>query len=55
MRNKPIFYWMFMLSACALLAIGRVYDERLVIANVNLVVVVSIIYLFLVVFMLFSI
>ena len=55
MRNKPIFYWMFMLSACALLAIGRVYDERLVIANINLVVLVSIIYLFLVVFMLFSI
>jgi len=50
-----MFSWVFMLSACALLAIGRVYDERFVIANINLVVLVSIIYLVLVVFMLFSI
>jgi O-antigen ligase len=55
MRNKSMFSWVFMLTACALLAIGRVYDERLVIANINLVVLVSIIYLVLVVFMLFSI
>ena len=44
-----------MLSACALLAIGRVYDERLVIANINLVVLVSIIYLVSVIFALFSV
>ena len=52
MRNKSIFSWVFMLSACALLAIGRVYDERLVIANINLVVLVSIIYFVSVVFIL---
>ena len=55
MRNKSLFSWVFMLSACTLLAIGRVYDERLVIANINLVVLVSIIYLVSVVFILFSI
>ena len=45
MRNKPIFYWVFMLSACALLAIGRMYDERLLILNINLSVIISIFYL----------
>jgi len=55
MRNKSLFSWVFMLSACALLAIGRVYDERLVIANINLVVLVSIIYFVSVVFVLFSV
>jgi len=55
MRNKSLFSWVFMLSACALLAIGRIYDERLVIANINLAVLVSIIYLVSVVFVLFSV
>jgi len=50
-----MFSWVFMLSACALLAIGRVYDERIVIANINLVVLVSIIYLVSVAFILFSV
>jgi O-antigen ligase len=55
MRNKNIFSWVFMLSACALLAIGRVYDERLVIANVNLVILISVAYLLSVIFVFFSI
>ena len=50
-----MFSWVFMLSSCALLAIGRVYDERLVIANINLVVLVSIIYFVSVIFVLFSV
>ena len=50
-----MFPWVFMLSSCALLAIGRVYDERLVIANINLVVLVSIIYFVSVIFVLFSV
>jgi len=50
-----MFSWVFMLSACALLAIGRVYDERLVIANINLALLISIIYLVSVVFILFSV
>ena len=55
MRNKTLFSWVFMFSACALLAIGRVYDERLVIANVNLVFFISIVYLVSVVLVLFSV
>jgi len=45
MKNNALFSWLFMLSACALLAVGRVYDERLVIAGINLVVLVSVVYL----------
>ena len=55
MLNKFIFSWMFMLSSCALLAIGRVYDERLSIANINLLIPVSIIYVISIAFILFSI
>jgi O-antigen ligase len=55
MKGKTFFSWLFMLSSCALLAIGRVYDDRLEIANINLVVLVSIIYLVSVVFVLFSV
>ena len=45
MKGKTFFSWLFMFSACALLAIGRVYDDRLVIAGINLVVIVSVVYL----------
>ena len=55
MSAKTITSWAFLFFSCALLAIGRVYDERLVIANINLVVLVSIIYLVSIVFVLFSI
>tara|TARA_B100000767_G_scaffold108233_1_gene103744 strand:+ start:1480 stop:2688 length:1209 start_codon:yes stop_codon:yes gene_type:complete len=55
MSAKALNVWIFILSSCALLAIGRVYDERLEIANINLGVFLSIIYLTSVIFMLFSI
>ncbi|MAW21299.1 MAG: hypothetical protein CMD16_02745 [Flavobacteriales bacterium] len=55
MNSKTIFSWLFILSSCALLAIGRVYEERLFIYNVNLAILISIIYLVLVCFLLFSI
>jgi O-antigen ligase len=55
MKIKDLFIWVFMLSSCALLAIGRVYDERLEIAGINIGVFLSVIYLISVVFMLFSI
>jgi len=45
MKGNAFFSWVFMFSACALLAIGRVYDDRLVIAGINLVVIVSVVYL----------
>jgi len=45
MKGNAFFSWAFMFSACALLAIGRVYDDRLVIAGINLVVIVSVVYL----------
>ena len=44
MKIKNIFSWMFLFSASALLAIGRVYDERLEIFEVNFSIVLSIIY-----------
>jgi O-antigen ligase len=48
-------YWIFILSSCALLAIGRVYDERLEIADINIGVLLSIIYFVSVIFILSSI
>jgi O-antigen ligase len=55
MKGNPFFSWVFMFSACALLAIGRIYDERLSILDVNLSVIISTIYLFAVLIILFSI
>lgn len=55
MSAKTLNLWIFILSSCALLAIGRVYDERLEIADINLGVFLSVIYLASVIFMLFSI
>tara|TARA_B110000444_G_scaffold109445_1_gene103305 strand:- start:3365 stop:4570 length:1206 start_codon:yes stop_codon:yes gene_type:complete len=47
--------WIFILSSCSLLAIGRVYDERLEIFDLNLGVILSVIYFISVLFALFSI
>jgi len=55
MLVKTFISWVFLFSSCALLAIGRVYDERLEIFDINIGVVLSIIYLLSVVLMLFSI
>ena len=55
MSAKTINSWIFLFFSCALLAIGRVYDERLEIAEINLGIFLSVIYLVSVIFMLFSI
>ena len=55
MSAKTINSWIFLFLSCALLAIGRVYDERLEIAEINLGIFLSIIYLVSIIFMLFSI
>jgi O-antigen ligase len=55
MSAKTINSWIFLFFSCALLAIGRVYDERLEIAEINLGIFLSVIYLGSVIFMLFSI
>ena len=55
MSAKTINSWIFLFLSCALLAIGRVYDERLEIAEINLGIFLSVIYLVSVIFMLFSI
>ena len=44
MKIKNIFSFSFILLACAMLAIGRVYDERLAVFGVNLSVVIFIAY-----------
>jgi len=55
MKVNNLFNWVFLLSACALLAIGRVYDERLTIYSVNLVIVLSLVYVSVLAFILFSV
>jgi len=54
MLGKTFFSWLFMFSACALLAIGRVYDDRLEIMGINIAVCVSAVYLILVLILLSS-
>ena len=55
MKVNNLFHWVFLLSACALLAIGRVYDERLTIYSVNLVIVLSLVYISALAFILSSV
>ena len=55
MRGRYIIFWLFMLTACALLAIGRLYDERLVFANINLTIFISSFYIASVITILLSI
>tara|TARA_B100001250_G_scaffold204660_1_gene175653 strand:+ start:12324 stop:13529 length:1206 start_codon:yes stop_codon:yes gene_type:complete len=55
MKIKDLFIWIFMFSSCALLAIGRLYDERLEFFGVNIGVVLSVIYFLSVILLLFSI
>ncbi len=55
MLVKDIFSWLFLLSSCALLAIGRIYDERLDIFGINIGVILSCGYLISVIYMLSSI
>ncbi len=55
MPAKTFNSYMFLFFSSALLAIGRVYDERLEIADINLGLFLSIFYFVSVIFMLFSI
>jgi len=55
MRIKNIFSWIYILLACAMLAIGRLYDERLEFFGINLSVILSISFLLLSIPLLFSI
>ena len=55
MRDRGVVFWVFMLSACALLAIGRVYDERLTFANINLAIIISGFYIVSVIYILLTI
>ena len=55
MTVKKLISWIFLFLSCAILAIGRVYDERLELYNINFGVFLSFFYLLVVVFMLFSI
>ena len=55
MSVKKIVSWIFLFSSCALLAIGRVYDERLEFFGVNGGLFLTVIYLFSILVMLFSI
>ena len=45
MKIKHIYTWIFILLATAVIAIGRIYDERLEIMDVNLSIVLSVSYI----------
>jgi len=55
MKYKNIFSWLYLLLACAMLAIGRLYDERLEFFGINFSLILSISFLLLSIPLLFSI
>lgn len=55
MKYKNIFSWLYLLLACAMLAIGRLYDERLEFFGINLSLILSISFLLISAPLLFSI
>ena len=55
MKHKNIFSWIYILLACAMLAIGRVYDERLDFFGINLSIILSVSFLLLSIPLLLSI
>ena len=55
MKVKNIFSWIYILLACAMLAIGRVYDERLDFFGINLSIILSVSFLLLSIPLLLSI
>ena len=55
MKYKNIFSWIYILLACAMLAIGRVYDERLEFFGINLSIILSVSFLLLSIPLLLSI
>ena len=44
MKGNVFFYWLFMFSACAMIAIGRVYDDRLELLGINIALIISVIF-----------
>ena len=55
MKYKNSFSWIYILLACAMLAIGRVYDERLDFFGINLSIILSVSFLLLSIPLLLSI
>ena len=55
MKYKNIFSLLYLLLACAMLAIGRLYDERLEFFGINLSLILSISFLLFSIPLLFSI
>ena len=47
MKIKNIFSWVYILILCAMIAIGKMYDDRLEFLGINLALIISIIYLIL--------
>ena len=44
MKGNVFFSWVFMFSACAMIAIGRVYDDRLELLGVNIALIISVVF-----------
>ena len=44
MKGNVLFSWVFMFSACAMIAIGRVYDDRLELLGVNIALIISVVF-----------
>ena len=44
MKGNVFFSWLFMFSACAMIAIGRVYDDRLELLGVNIALIISVVF-----------
>jgi O-antigen ligase len=55
MRDRHVIFWLFMLTSCALLAIGRLYEVRLKFLNINLTILISSVYIVSVISILLSI
>ena len=55
MRDRHVIFWLFMLTSCALLAIGRLHDVRLKFLNINLTILISSVYIVSVISILLSI
>ena len=55
MKGNNLFLWSYTFLLSAMLAIGRIYDERLEIFGINLSLIISVAYILFSIFLLFSI
>lgn len=55
MKGNNLFLWSYTLLLSAMLAIGRIYDERLEVFGINLSLIISVTYILFSIFFLFSI